>query len=75
MRTFHIAMIFKGEWLFFSFIALFLWGIWGFLSKVASAYMSPSSVYLYGSVGALLVTVFSVLVLGFKLEAHTIGIM
>lgn len=68
-------MIFKGEWLIFSFLALFLWGIWGFISKIANTYMSPSSVYLYGSIGALLVTVFSLLFLGFKLETHAKGII
>ncbi|MFN3395527.1 MAG: EamA family transporter [Thermodesulfovibrionales bacterium] len=68
-------VIFKAEWFVFSFIAFLLWGIWGFFSKIANAYMSPSSVYLYGSIGALLVTIFAVLVLGFKLEAQAVGIM
>jgi transporter family protein len=68
-------MTFKADWLIFSFIALFLWGMWGFFSKIATHYTSPSSVYLYGSVGALLVSIFTVCFLGFRFEAHPMGIV
>jgi transporter family protein len=64
----------KADWLIFSFIALFLWGLWGFLSKVTTHYVSPTSVYLYGSVGALLVSIFSMLFLGFRFELNPMGI-
>jgi transporter family protein len=68
-------MTFKADWLLFSFLALFLWGIWGFFAKIATHYMSPSSVYLYGLTGALLVGIFTVSFLGFRFEAHPIGII
>ena len=68
-------MVFKADWFNFSLIVLFLWGLWGFFSKIATYYVSPASVFLYGSVGALLVCIFSVISLGFRFEAHPIGIV
>ncbi|MBI4379335.1 MAG: DMT family transporter [Nitrospinae bacterium] len=68
-------MLFKADWFIFSLIALFLWGLWGFLSKIATYYVGPTSVFLYGSVGALLVSIFSVISLGFRFEVHPIGII
>lgn len=68
-------MIFKADWLIFSIIALFLWGIWGFFSKVATHYMSPASVFLYGSIGALVVSIYSMVFLGFKFEVHPTGVI
>lgn len=68
-------MVFKTEWLIFSFLALILWGIWGLFSKIANHYSNPSSIYLYGSIGALLVTIFSVLFLDFRFSGHPLGIV
>jgi transporter family protein len=61
------------EWLLFSLITLFLWGLWGFFSKLATIYLNPKSVYLYGSIGAFMVTLFSYLFLGFKLDFKPVG--
>ncbi|MFN3480193.1 MAG: EamA family transporter [Thermodesulfovibrionales bacterium] len=68
-------MVFKTEWLVFSLLTLILWGIWGFFSKIATIHSSASSVYLYGSVGALVVTLFSIFFLGFRFDVHPLGIM
>ncbi len=68
-------MVYKAEWFVFSLITLILWGIWGFFSKIANLYLSPSSVYLYGSAGALAVTLFSVVFLGFRFDVHPVGII
>lgn len=68
-------MLFKAGWLIFSLLTLLLWGGWGFFSKIATNYVSPSSVYLYGSIGALLVTIFAVAFLGIRFEADTRGIV
>lgn len=63
------------EWLVFSLLTLVLWGLWGFSSKIATIYSSAPSVYLYGSAGALVVTLFSVLFLGFRFDVHPVGII
>jgi len=39
------------SWLAFSLMALGLWGIWGFLSKVATQQLPPQTVYLLAICG------------------------
>lgn len=60
-------------WLYLCLLTLILWGLWGFLAKVASHHISPQAVYLWGSAGALFVTVLS-LIMGFRFEYHAPGI-
>jgi transporter family protein len=43
------------NWLGFSLVALTLWGIWGFLSKVASLKFPSGAVYLFSIAGHLVV--------------------
>lgn len=38
-------------WLAFSLVAMGLWGVWGFLSKVASQQLPPQAVYLLAICG------------------------
>lgn len=40
-------------WLVYSLVALCLWGLWGFLGKIASQYMNSYTLLLLGSLGAL----------------------
>lgn len=60
-------------WIYLSIITLFFWGLWGFFAKIASHYISPQAVYLWGSAGALFVTVLS-LIIGFRWEYHSAGV-
>jgi len=39
------------DWLAFSLMALGLWGVWGFLSKMASQQLPPQAVYLLAVCG------------------------
>lgn len=41
-------------WLIYAMIALFLWGIWGFLAKIASQAMSSYTLLLLGLIGAFI---------------------
>lgn len=61
-------------WFYLSSITLILWGLWGFFAKLASHHISPQAVYLWGSAGALIITILS-LVLGFRFEFHTLGLI
>ncbi|MCX7792994.1 MAG: EamA family transporter [Thermodesulfovibrionales bacterium] len=61
-------------WFYQSLITLLLWGLWGFFAKIASNYISAQSVYLWGSAGALIVTLLS-LIIGFRFETSTPGII
>ena len=42
-------------WLLYSFVALVLWGAWGFFGRLASRSVAPRSLLLLGSFGSLLV--------------------
>ena len=68
-------MAFKSDWLIFSFIVIILWGMWGFFSKIASNYTASSNIYLFGTIGALLVWLFAIFFLGFKFEIKPIGVL
>lgn len=46
------------NWLGFSLTAAGLWGLWGFLSKVATLQLPAAAVYLISVVGYLAVTVY-----------------
>jgi len=61
------------QWLVYSLLALVMWGIWGFLPKVALTQFKPESVLLWQGIGAA----FSTLVFYFftpSLQTVTPGI-
>jgi len=43
------------HWLGFSLMAMGLWGVWGFLSKVAAQQLPPQAVYLLAACGHVVV--------------------
>ncbi|MGQ9660939.1 MAG: EamA family transporter [Kiritimatiellia bacterium] len=49
------------EWMPYSLTAIFLWGIWGFLSKLASRSLPAPAVLFVGTLGGLLTVVAFVL--------------
>lgn len=75
MLTYDKISIMSTGWLFFSFITLILWGFWGFFSKVATSYSDPKSVYLYGSIGAMVVTLSAIFFFGFRFDLNPKGIL
>lgn len=62
-------------WLVFSLAALVLWSLWGFLPKLATAYLSPSSILIYEMIGSILVGVLVLSSLHFRLEFHPKGML
>lgn len=62
-------------WIYYSLITFLLWGIWGFFAKLSSHYITPQAVYLWGSVGASIVTLLSLVFFGFHFEIQTMGML
>jgi len=63
-----------GNWFIFGLLTLLLWGIWGFLPKVATRYIDPLSVLVFQTVGSILVTIVILATIGFRPELHTKGV-
>jgi transporter family protein len=63
------------SWFYLSLITFILWGLWGFLAKLSSKYIGPQAVYIWGSVGASVVTLISLLFLGFRFEFRQGGVI
>jgi transporter family protein len=62
------------NWLGFSLMALVLWGVWGFLSKVATQQLPPQAVYLLSVCGHGVVVGYLWLTGGLALAGHPWGL-
>jgi len=61
------------EWLFPTFGAFVLWGLWSFIPKITTKYISPKSAILFEVLGGI---IFSVIVsLEFKPDLHPKGVL
>lgn len=63
------------QWLLYSLLALAMWGIWGFLPKVALIQFKPESVLIWQGIGAALSTFLFFLFSPFSLQTSNLGIM
>ncbi|MCD6081480.1 EamA family transporter [candidate division WOR-3 bacterium] len=63
-----------GYWFIFGLFALILWGVWGFLPKLATRYIEPRSVLVFQTIGSILVTIVILATIDFKPELHTKGV-
>ena len=61
--------------MWWSSLALIIWGFWGFFPKLATRYMSPQSLIFYQGLAGLLVGLASLFMIGFKPEVHPKGIL
>ncbi len=62
------------DWLKFALLALVMWGLWGFFPKLATNYLEPKSALIYEVIGAIIVGILTLFLVGFKPEFHTRGI-
>jgi len=62
------------SWLAFSLMALGLWGVWGFLSKVAARQLPPQAVYLLAICGHAVVLGYLWLGRGLAIPWHPWGL-
>nr|HID58557.1 hypothetical protein [Desulfobacterales bacterium] len=61
-------------WLLPAFLAFVLWGIWGFIPKLTTQYISPTSAIIFEVVGGMIVGILVLFLVGFKPEIHPKGI-
>ncbi|MBI4440604.1 DMT family transporter [Candidatus Woesearchaeota archaeon] len=61
-------------WLLYSVLALFMWGFWGFLPKVALSTVPPQSVLVWQGLGAAVCTILYYFVTSAPLQTGTVGI-
>lgn len=62
------------NWLGFSLIAAGLWGLWGFLSKVATMQLPAGAVFLISVVGYVAVTGYLAVIKGLAIPWHLGGL-
>ncbi len=61
------------DWLLPTFGALFLWGLWSFIPKIAITYITPKVALLFEVLGASVVAIFVFITTGFRLDFDLIG--
>jgi transporter family protein len=63
------------SWVSWSILALVVWGIWGFLPKLATKYMTTQSIIIYEALGGLCVGLVCLYFAGMRPETHPKGIL
>lgn len=63
------------QWLFPTFGAFVLWGLWSFIPKITTRYVSPRSAILFEVAGGAAVALVVLVSLRFKPDMHPVGIM
>ena len=61
-------------WLYFTLTTMFLWGLWGFFSKMATTFLRDMDATIYQAFGYLFVTGVAAFVLRFQGGGKPIGI-
>ena len=61
-------------WLILALLTLALWGVWGIFPKLATNYLSPTSVMVYEGIGHIAVVIGVLAYLGFRPEVQAKGI-
>ena len=61
-------------WLWYALLGIFLWGLWGFLSKIGSASASPLQMQILFTLGMLPVAVGMLLQMRWKLDRNRGGV-
>jgi len=62
------------NWLLTALIALVIYGLWGFLPKLAVTYLNPQSALVYEVAGAAVVGLVALSLINFQPESHPKGI-
>ena len=65
----------SNTWYVFALIAVIFWGLWGFLPKLTIKYIDPKSALVWEVIGAMIVGLVMLAVIGFKLETHPKGVV
>ncbi|MEW6616219.1 MAG: EamA family transporter [Thermodesulfobacteriota bacterium] len=63
------------QWLIPTFGAFVLWGLWSFIPKITTKYISPKSAILFEVMGGMLVAIIVLFSLKFKPDIHPKGVL
>jgi transporter family protein len=63
------------DWLFPTFGAFVLWGLWSFIPKITTKYISPKSAILFEVLGGIIFSVIVLISLKFKPDLHPKGVL
>jgi bacterial/archaeal transporter family protein len=63
------------DWIVPTCGALLCWGVWSFIPKITTRYLSPQSAIIYEVLGAIFLAVFALARLKFQPEVHAAGIL
>ncbi len=62
-------------WLLFTFIAMLLWGFWGFFSKLATQVLRDVDALIYHSMASAVIVLIAAFIIGFQPSDKPIGIL
>ena len=62
------------NWVFPAFVTLVCWGLWGFIPKLTTRYISPMSAMIYETIGAAIVGLVVFTLVDFRPEVHVKGV-
>ena len=63
------------HWLFPTFGAFVLWGLWSFFPKITTKYISPKSAILFEVLGGIIFAIIVLISLKFKPDVHPKGVL
>ena len=63
------------EWLLPTFGTIIFWGLWGFIPKITTKYISPKSAIVFETLGGLLLGIIILFSLKFKPDIHPKGVL
>jgi len=61
------------SWIILTFLAFLFWGLWAFFEKVGTKYLDPASILIYETLGIIVVTLFLLISVKFKVPFNSRG--
>jgi transporter family protein len=62
------------KWLLYALLALFWWGLFGFLAKIGSDRISAAQMQIFLTIGAIPLVLVCAIRLNFKIATHKLGV-
>jgi transporter family protein len=63
------------EWLLPTFGTIVFWGLWGFIPKITTKYISPKSAIVFETLGGIILGIVILISLKFKPDIHPKGVL
>ena len=63
------------EWLLPTFGTIIFWGLWGFIPKITTKYISPKSAIVFETLGGIILGIVILISLKFKPDIHPKGVL